>query len=141
MPTSDRVAVLSPGFAAPEVGPAVREQAVRRLTKLTGLVPVESPTTRLLNATPQARAADIDAAFRDPSIRAVLATIGGDDQITVIPHLDPALVRADLKPFMIALGDLGIVGAVCCVTPQLPSPRSFTLYRGKGPGQSVKTQR
>jgi muramoyltetrapeptide carboxypeptidase LdcA involved in peptidoglycan recycling len=29
----------------------------------------------------------------------VLATIGGSDQITVLPHLDPALVRADPKPF------------------------------------------
>ena len=28
-----------------------------------------------------------------------MATIGGEDQITVIPHLDPALVRADPKPF------------------------------------------
>ena len=39
------------------------------------------------------------AAYADPSIRAVLATIGGDDQITVLPHLDPAPFRADPKPF------------------------------------------
>ena len=30
----------------------------------------------------------------------MLATIGGDDQITVIPHLDPELVRRDPKPFL-----------------------------------------
>jgi muramoyltetrapeptide carboxypeptidase LdcA involved in peptidoglycan recycling len=29
----------------------------------------------------------------------VLATIGGDDQITVLPHLDPAPFRADPKPY------------------------------------------
>jgi muramoyltetrapeptide carboxypeptidase LdcA involved in peptidoglycan recycling len=46
------------------------------------------------------RAADLNAAFGDPEIRAVLATIGGDDQITVIPHLDASLVRADPKPFL-----------------------------------------
>lgn len=28
------------------------------------------------------------------------ATIGGDDQITVIPHLDPRLVQADPKPVL-----------------------------------------
>jgi muramoyltetrapeptide carboxypeptidase LdcA involved in peptidoglycan recycling len=30
-------------------------------------------------------------AFADPTIRAGLATIGGAKQITVLPHLDPAI--------------------------------------------------
>ena len=30
----------------------------------------------------------------------MLPTIGGDDQITVLPHLDPAPFRADPKPFL-----------------------------------------
>lgn len=96
----DRVAVLSPSFAAPAVAPEIHEQALRRLTELTGLVPVEYPTTRLLDASPEARAADVNAAFADPRIRAILATIGGDDQILVVPHLDPALALADPKPFI-----------------------------------------
>jgi muramoyltetrapeptide carboxypeptidase LdcA involved in peptidoglycan recycling len=96
----DKVAVVSPSFAAPAVAPEVHQQAMRRLTEVTGLVPVEYPTTRRLDASPIDRAADLNAAFGDPEIRAVLATIGGDDQITVIPHLDPALVRADPKPFL-----------------------------------------
>jgi muramoyltetrapeptide carboxypeptidase LdcA involved in peptidoglycan recycling len=96
----DRVAVVSPSFAAPAVGPEVHEQAMRRLTELTGLVPVEYPTTRALDASPLDRAADLNSAFGDPDIRAVLATIGGDDQITVIPHLDADLVRSDPKPFL-----------------------------------------
>lgn len=96
----DKVAVLSPSFAAPGVAPAVHEQAMTRLAQVTGLVPVEYPTTRRVNATPQDRAADLNAAFADPEIRAVLATIGGDDQITVVPHLDLALVREDPKPFL-----------------------------------------
>jgi muramoyltetrapeptide carboxypeptidase LdcA involved in peptidoglycan recycling len=96
----DKVAVLSPSFAAPAAGPAVHEQAMRRLTEVTGLIPVEYPTTRRLGAGPRERAADLNAAFADPGIRAVLATIGGEDQITVVPHLDPELVRADPKPFL-----------------------------------------
>lgn len=96
----DKVAVLSPSFAAPGVAPAVHEQAMRRLTETTGLVPVEYPTTRRVGATPQERAADINAALADPDIRAVLATVGGEDQITVVPHLDPVAVRADPKPFL-----------------------------------------
>lgn len=96
----DKVAVLSPSFAAPAIAPAVHEQALRRLEQVTGLVPVEYPTTRQLGASAQDRAADLTAAFADPEIRAVLATIGGEDQITVVPHLDPDAVRTDPKPFL-----------------------------------------
>jgi len=96
----DKVAVLSPSFAAPALAPQVHDQAMTRLAELTGLVPVEYPTTRRLGAPAQDRAADLNAAFADPEIRAVLATIGGEDQITVVPRLDPDLVRADPKPFL-----------------------------------------
>jgi muramoyltetrapeptide carboxypeptidase LdcA involved in peptidoglycan recycling len=96
----DRIAVLSPSFAAPGAFPEVHEQAMRRLAEVTGLVPVEYPTTRQVGATPQARAADVNAAFADPQIRGILATIGGDDQITVVPHLDADLARRDPKPFL-----------------------------------------
>ncbi|MGC4760483.1 LD-carboxypeptidase [Micromonospora trifolii] len=73
---------------------------MRRLADLTGLVPVEYPTTRQVGASAAARAADINAAFADPQVRGILAVIGGDDQITVIPHLDADLARADPKPFL-----------------------------------------
>jgi muramoyltetrapeptide carboxypeptidase LdcA involved in peptidoglycan recycling len=96
----ERIAVLSPSFAAAGAFPAVHEQAMRRLTEVTGLIPVEYPTTRKVGASPQARAADINDAFADPAIRAILAVIGGDDQITVIPHLDAELARRDPKPFV-----------------------------------------
>ena len=96
----DRIAVLSPSFAAPALFPAVHEQGVRRLAEVTGLVPVEYPTTRQLGASAQDRAADVNAAFADPSVRAVLAVIGGDDQVTVISHLDADLARNDPKPFV-----------------------------------------
>lgn len=95
----DKVAVLSPSFAAPGVAPAVHEQAMRRLADVSGLVPVEYATTRRVGADPRDRAADLNAAFRDPEIRAILATVGGEDQLTVIPHLDPGLLQADPKPF------------------------------------------
>ena len=96
----DKVAVVSAAFAAPAVGPEVHEQAMGRIRDVLGLEPVEYPTTRRLGASAADRAADLNAAFADPEIRAVLATIGGDDQITVVPHLDGDLVRADPKPFL-----------------------------------------
>ena len=96
----DRIAVVSPSFAAPGFAPAVHEQAMRRLAEVTGLVPVEYPTTRQLGASAEDRARDLNAAFADPQIRAVIATVGGEDQITVIGHLDADAVRADPKPFL-----------------------------------------
>jgi muramoyltetrapeptide carboxypeptidase LdcA involved in peptidoglycan recycling len=92
--------VISPSFAAPGLFPEVHEQGMRRLAELTGLVPVEYPTTRTVGASPQARAADVNAALADPGVRAILAVVGGEDQITVIPHLDADLARADPKPFL-----------------------------------------
>ena len=73
---------------------------MRRLTEVTGLIPVEYPTTRQVGASPRARAADVNAALADPAIRAILAVIGGEDQITVVPHLDAELARRDPKPFL-----------------------------------------
>ena len=96
----ERIAILSPSFAAAGAFPVLHEQAMRRLTEVTGLIPVEYPTTRQVGATAQERAADINAAFADPAIRGILAVIGGEDQITVIPHLDAGLARRDPKPFL-----------------------------------------
>ena len=95
----DRVAVLSPSSGAPAVFPDVYELGLRRLRDLLGLVPVEYPTTRVLGASAADRARDLHDALADPGITAILATIGGDDQITVLKHLDPELVRANPKPF------------------------------------------
>ncbi len=115
----NRVAVVSPSFAAPGKFPAVHELAMKRLRDEIGVEPVEYPTTRRLGASPQERADDLLAAFADPTVRAVLATIGGDDQITVLPFLDPKVVAADPKPFcgysdntnlLNWLWNLGIVG-------------------------------
>lgn len=94
----DRVAVVSPSGGLPEVFPGPYELGLERLREF-GLEPVEYPSTRKLGATPEERAHDLHAAWSDPTIRAVIASIGGDDQISVLKHLDPAVFRADPKPF------------------------------------------
>ncbi|MEW1747605.1 S66 peptidase family protein [Streptomyces angustmyceticus] len=115
----DRVAVLSPSSGLPGALPLPYLLGLARLRDDFGLQPVEYPTTRMMGSTPEARAADIHAAFADPDIKAVIASIGGDDQMTVLPHLDGALLRANPKPFfgysdntnlLLFLRNLGIVG-------------------------------
>lgn len=73
---------------------------MRRFRELTGLEPVEYPTTRQLGASPVDRARDVNAALRDPSIRALITTIGGEDEITVIRHLNADALRSDPKPIL-----------------------------------------
>jgi muramoyltetrapeptide carboxypeptidase LdcA involved in peptidoglycan recycling len=115
----DKVAVLSPSWAGPGVFPAVQELGLRRLREHLQLEPVEYPTTRKVGATPQERAADVHAAFADPEISAVMASIGGSDQLKVLRYLDPLVLQANPKTFLgysdntnllVYLWNLGITG-------------------------------
>jgi muramoyltetrapeptide carboxypeptidase LdcA involved in peptidoglycan recycling len=114
----DQIAVVSAGAGLPGILPLPFELGVRRLREDFGLRVVEYPATRKMGSTPRERAADLHAAFADPDIAAVIASIGGDDQITVLPHLDARLLRANPKPFfgysdntnlLVYLSNLGIV--------------------------------
>jgi muramoyltetrapeptide carboxypeptidase LdcA involved in peptidoglycan recycling len=115
----EKVAVVSPSAGLPELFPMPYELGLRRLRDDFGLIPVEYPTTRRMGASAADRAADLHAAFADVEVKAVIASIGGDDQITVLPHLDGDLIRANPKPFfgfsdntnlLAYLWNLGIVG-------------------------------
>lgn len=115
----DRVAVLSPSSGLPAILPLPYELGLARLERDFGLKPVEFPTTRRMGASARERADDINAAFADPEIKAVMASIGGDDQITVLPFLDRETIRANPKPFfgfsdntnlLMALWNTGVVG-------------------------------
>ena len=115
----DTIAVVSPSSGLPGILPLPFELGVRRLREDFGLDVVEYPTTRKMGSSPEARAADLHAAFADPEIKVVMASIGGDDQIRLLAHLDRDLLRANPKPFfgysdntnlLVFLDNLGIVG-------------------------------
>jgi muramoyltetrapeptide carboxypeptidase LdcA involved in peptidoglycan recycling len=97
MEPGDRVAVIAPSSGGARNAPHVLELGLERLRSAFDLEPVVSPTARqsdeFLAGHPGARAADLHAAFRDPEIRGVFATIGGWDQLRVLRHLDPDVLR------------------------------------------------
>ena len=95
----DSVAVLSPSWGGPAASPLPFELGLARLRDEFGLQPVEYPTTRAEQASPAERAADLHAAFSDPEIKAVLTSIGGEDEIKVLGHLDPEILASSPKPF------------------------------------------
>lgn len=95
----DKVAILSPSNGLPGLFPWVQDLGLDRLRTIFSLEPIEYPTTRRMGSSLQDRAADIMAAFSDPSIKAVIASIGGTDQIKLLKLLDPEIIKANPKPF------------------------------------------
>ncbi|MGB9033107.1 MAG: S66 peptidase family protein, partial [Paeniglutamicibacter sp.] len=94
----------------------------------------EFPTTRKLGATPTERAADINAAFADPGIRAIFATLGGDDQITVTPHLDADVVAANPKPFFGYSDNTNLLNRLWSLGVPGYYGGSTQVHLGAGPG-------
>lgn len=120
--SGDRVAILSPSEGLAYLYPWVYEQGLNRIKEVFDLNPIEFPTARkspeYLSKNPKIRAEDINTAFADPSIKAIIATIGGNDQIRILPYLDKEVISANPKIFMgysdctnlhLILWNLGIV--------------------------------
>lgn len=95
----DKVAILSPSFAAPGKWPHVHELGLKRLKEVFGLVPVEFPATRKVGASGEERASDLISVFEDAEIKAVIASLGGDDQVTYIKNLPSAPFTKNPKSF------------------------------------------
>jgi muramoyltetrapeptide carboxypeptidase LdcA involved in peptidoglycan recycling len=95
----DTVAVVSASGRAAARFPVPFDLGLRRLREELGLEPVEYPTTRAPEASPAERARDVHAAFADPAVKAVLASIGGEDELRVLSHLDPDVLTGSPKPF------------------------------------------
>ena len=61
---------------------------------------------------PRARADDLMAAFADPAIDGIVATIGGSDSIRLLPHLDLNVIRSNPKVFL-GYSDTTVTHCVC----------------------------
>ena len=95
----DRVAVVSPSGRSAGRFPAPFELGLQRLREVFALEPVEYPTTRAPEASAAERARDLHAAFVDPDVKAVIASIGGEDELKVLRELDAELLVPNPKPF------------------------------------------
>ena len=70
-----------------------------KLFEKFGLNPVELPHAKDPNATHQQKMDDLIQAFSDPTIKAVITTIGGDHQIEYVHKLPAEPFRDNPKPF------------------------------------------
>lgn len=95
----DQVAIVSPSAGLPGLFPWVQDLGLERLRDVFGLIPKEYPTTRQMGSSPQDRAQDLMLAFADPTNKAVISSIGGEDQIKILKHLDSQVFLTNPKPF------------------------------------------
>lgn len=100
----DKVAAVSLSWGGPSVFPHRYRAGVEQLQAEFELQVVEMPNTlkdaNWLARNPQARAEDLMQAFADPSIKAIFATIGGDDSIRLLPYFDLDIIRKNPKVFL-----------------------------------------
>jgi len=95
-------AVLSPSWGGPQAFPAVFDAGLAILKKDFGFRIREYPSTRQsaawLDTHPKDRVLDFHAAFADPEVDLIIASVGGNDAVRLLPFLDLELIRANLKP-------------------------------------------
>lgn len=100
----DTVAVVSPSSGLPSMFPRVYELGIRMLEQRLGLRVKEYPTARadsdFLYRNPRTRAEDVNKAFGDPDVKAIIASIGGDDSIRTLPYLDKEAIESNPKILM-----------------------------------------
>lgn len=98
----DTIATISPSWGCAG-DPKIKWQydlGVKRLKEI-GLNVVSAPNSMkgidYLDENPEARAEDLMWAFENKNINAIIANIGGNDSVRLIPYLDPDIIKANPK--------------------------------------------
>ncbi len=111
----DTVAIVSPSWGGPSLFPHIYELGLGLLQRW-GLQVKEYPTARMAAADlakhPEARADDLNRAFADPDVKAIIASIGGDDSQRILPYLDAKVIAANPKILM-GYSDVSTLHAYC----------------------------
>lgn len=100
----DAIAIASPSWGGPGALPHRFDSGLHQLRERWGLEVRELEHVRAepewVADNPESRAEDLHAALRDDSIAGIFTSIGGDDSIRVLPHLDLELIRAHPKALL-----------------------------------------
>ncbi|WP_339199239.1 S66 peptidase family protein [Solibacillus sp. FSL R5-0449] len=114
----DRIAKVSPSWGGAGE-PALKwryNQGVKRLEEVFGLEVVPMPNSlkgeEYLYQNPQARAEDLMMAFKDKQIKGIIANIGGEDSIRLLPYIDIDVIRKNPKILM-GYSDVTIAHLFC----------------------------
>ena len=112
----DTAAAISLSWGGPGTFPHRYEAGKRQLENEFGLKIIETAhalrDAAWLHQNPKARAEDLMNAFADPSVKAIISTIGGDDSIRILPYLDLDVISSNPKIFL-GFSDSTITHMVC----------------------------
>ena len=102
----DQVATVSPSWGGAG-DPELRwryDQGIKRVEDVFGLQVIPMPNSMMgseyLYQNPQSRAEDLMTAFKDKNIKGIIANIGGEDSIRLLPYIDFSVIRDNPKIFM-----------------------------------------
>lgn len=102
--SGSKIAVVSPSWGGPATHPHRYLAGKNQLEKAFNVTVTEMPHTlkdaAWIHNNPKARAEDLMMAFEDSSIDGIIASIGGDDSIRLLPFLDLDIIKNNPKVFM-----------------------------------------
>ena len=100
----DKVATISLSWGGAGELPHRYEFGKKQLQEVFGLEVVETKnalkSAEWIYNNPQARAEDLMEAFSDQSVKAIIANIGGDDSVRILPFLDLNIIAQNPKIFL-----------------------------------------
>ena len=100
----DKVATVTLSWGGAGKFPHRYQAGKSQLQEVFDLQVIEMPHTLAdpdwIYRNPKARAEDLLLAFSDPEIKGIIATIGGDDSIRILPFLDLQVIRDNPKVFL-----------------------------------------
>lgn len=107
----DIIAIISPSWGGPSIYPGVYENGIKYIQSL-GFKTKEYPSARadvkFLHDNPEVRAEDLNKAFADPNVKAIITTIGGNDCVRLLPYLDKEIAIKNPK-FLMGYSDTTIL--------------------------------
>lgn len=100
----DVVEIISPSAGIAEIFPHIYENGIKNIKKYLRLEVKEGSTARksseYLYMHPRERAEDINRAFEDNDVKAIFASIGGDDSVRILDYLDMKAIKKNPKIIM-----------------------------------------
>lgn len=102
--SGDTVAAITLSWGGAGTFPDRYQIGKKRLEEVFGLTVAETKHAMKdadwIYRNPQARAEDLMSAFSDSNVRAIIATIGGEDSIRLLPYIDYSVLKSNPKIFL-----------------------------------------
>lgn len=99
----DTIAILSPSWWWPMIFPHIYKNWIKVLEKLWYKIkkyPTCQKDADFIYKNPEFRANDINIAFADKEVKAIITNIGGDDSIRILKYLNKEIILNNPKIFM-----------------------------------------